>query len=409
MNANRQTPPEKQSPTRRTILHADLDAFFAAVEQRDHPEWRGQPVIVGAAPDRRGVVCAASYEARRFGIRSAMPSSQAGKRCPHGVFVPPDMPRYRQASREVFACFNEFTPKVEPLSIDEAFLDVTGAQRLFGDGRCIAQRLKQTVRARTGLIISVGVAPNKFLAKLAGDLGKPDGLVVTPFDPAEIREFLAPLAVSALWGVGPATVTRLQNNGLNKILDIQRISLVALRGVVGEHAASHFKALAEGYDPREVAMDRAPEKSISKETTFGGDCHDPETVRRVLGGLVDAVGARLRHRGLYAATAQVKIRFKGFHTVTRRRRLPRPCHDDASLREEAMAILGTVQLSQPIRLVGFGTSDLSPRGQWQPTLFDALDDTRARRERLSQSVDVLRARFGSEAVQRAACRPTETP
>ncbi len=407
MNTNGHDQPDKRPHARRTILHADLDAFFAAVEQRDHPEWRGKPVIVGAAPDCRGVVCAASYEARRFGVRSAMPAIQAGRLCPGGVFVRPDMPRYQQASRDVFACFNKFTPIVEPLSIDEAFLDVTGSQRLFGDGRIIAQRLKQMVRDLTGLVVSVGVAPNKFLAKLASELEKPDGLVVTPFDPIEIRKFLAPLPVAVLWGVGPATVNRLQRNGLHNISDIQKVTETALRAIVGEHAALHFKALAEGHDRRDVARDHVPEKSISRETTFAGDCRDTATVARVIGRLADEVGTRLRRRGLYASTALVKIRFKGFRTVTRRRRLARPCHDDATLREEALAVLRTIPLQQPVRLVGFGATDLDKRCQWQPTLFDSIDETRARRESLSQSVDVLRARFGAEAIQRAACRESQ--
>ncbi len=388
------------SGRRRTIVHADLDAFFASVEQRDHPQWRGKPVIVGAAPDCRGVVCAASYEARKYGVRSAMPSSQAGKLCPDGIFVPPDSQRYRDASRAVFACFDLFTPIVEPLSIDEAFLDVTGSLRLFGDEHTLARRLKETVLSRTGLVVSVGVAPNKFLAKLAGEQGKPDGLTVAPFDANDIRGFLAPLPVDALWGVGPATVTRLQRGGLRTIRDIQNVPIAKLRDIVGAHAAQHFKALAGGIDPRGVSETREQEQSISRETTFPEDCRDQATIMRVTGRLADEVGARLRRRTLYASTAMVKIRYQGFRTVTRRRRLQRPCRDDATLREAALAILADIPLKEPVRLVGFGVADLDSSCRWQPTLFDPDGELAARRERLSQSVDAVRTRFGPESIQR---------
>ena len=233
----------------RVFLHVDMDAFYAAVEQRDHPEYRGRPVVVGAPPDQRGVVATASYEARVFGIHSAMPSREAGQRCPHAIFLPPDMPRYEMVSAQVFAIFDRYTPYVEGLSIDEAFLDVSGSQRLYGPGEQIARRIKNDVQSELALTCSVGVAPNKFLAKLGSEYRKPDGLTVLPFDQKSIVAFLRPLPVTRLWGVGKVTQQAFDRAALYTIGDVQDAPLALLQGVVGPHSAAQLRALAFGRIP----------------------------------------------------------------------------------------------------------------------------------------------------------------
>jgi nucleotidyltransferase/DNA polymerase involved in DNA repair len=251
----------------RVFLHVDMDAFYASVEQRDHPEYRGKPVVVGCPPDQRGVVATASYEARTFGIHSAMPSREAGQRCPHAIFLPPDMPRYEMVSAQVFEIFGRYTPFVEGLSIDEAFLDVTGSLRLYGPGEEIARRIKADILSELALTCSVGVAPNKFLAKLGSEYRKPDGLTVLPFDPKAIIAFLRPLPVTRLWGVGKVTRQAFDRAALHTIGDVQDAPLALLQGVVGPHNAAHLRALAFGDDPaRSNSM--SARKSISREHTF---------------------------------------------------------------------------------------------------------------------------------------------
>ncbi len=379
----------------RVILHADMDAFFASVEQLDHPELRGRPVIVGAPPDRRGVVAAASYEARAFGVRSAMPSREAGRRCPHGVFRPPRMERYAEVSRRVFEIFVRFTPLVEPLSIDEAVLDVTGAQHLFGDGPQIARRIKAAVREELGLTVTIGVAPNRFLAKLASELGKPDGLVVVPDGPEAIRAWLAPLPVARLWGVGATTEQRLRTCGIATIGDVQRAPVERLSSLLGAPTALWLRALAEGRDDRPVG-ETSPEQSLSRERTFPHDVRERAAVEHALMELVADVGRRLREGGWYAGTARLKIRYAPFRTITRQCPLRPPACDDFTLRAAARQLWRAENAGGAVRLVGFGVTRLT-RTPGEPLLFDDLD-ARRRLERLSRVVDELNRRYGPGAV-----------
>lgn len=384
-----------------TILHVDMDAFYASVEQRDRPELRGKPVIIGAPPHARGVVSAASYEARVFGVHSAMPSREAGRLCPQGVFLPCDMPRYVRASRQVFKIFEQFTPLVEPLSIDEAFLDVTGARRLYGDGPAIARKIKEEIRRQTGLTASVGVAPNKFLAKLASDLGKPDGLTIVPRARKAIMDLLAPLPVGRLWGVGKVTQETLHAAGLRTIGDIQNAGEKKLAAVAGAHAAAHLYRLALGEDARAMELDWL-EKSISREHTFDRDCAHRDSLESTLLYLVEDVGRQLREDGRLAGTARIKVRWKNFHTITRQMHLQTPCRDDAHLWAAARELWLPIRLEQPVRLLGFGVTDLkSASAAGQLSLFDQSDAATRRMEQLSQAVDRIRTRFGKASLRRA--------
>ena len=380
----------------RVILHVDMDAFFTSVEQHDRPELKGAPVVVGAPPDRRGVVAAASYEARRFGIRSAMPSREAGRRCPHAVFLPPRMKRYEDVSRQVFAILERFTPFVEPLSIDEAFLDVTGARRLHGSGPAIAAKIRAAIRAETGLTASVGVAPNKFLAKMASDMHKPDGLTVVSSGPAEIRAFLAPLPVGRLWGVGRVTQAHLERAGLYTIGDLQRADPERMRRILGAHGAAHLRRLAMGEDDRDVQTEWE-EKSISREHTFDEDCANRGEVEATLLGLVDSVGRRLRAAGRHASTARLKLRWGDFRTLTRQQPLQPPCCDDFRLRAVAMEMFTRIDPQKPVRLIGFGVCGFD-RPASQPDLFGNVAAAEGRRERLSLVMDEIRREYGGDSI-----------
>ncbi|MBU4460007.1 MAG: DNA polymerase IV [Verrucomicrobia bacterium] len=382
----------------RVILHVDMDAFFASVEQRDHPEWRGRPVIVGSPPDRRGVVAAASYEARKFGVHSAMPSREAGRRCPGGVFVAPRMHQYAEVSRKVFRIFERFTPWIEPLSIDEAFLDVTGAVRIHGSGPEIAAKIRAAIRSELDLTASVGVAGNMFLAKIASDLHKPDGLTLDPDDPADVRAFLAPLPVGRLWGAGQVTEAALTRAGLRTIGDIQRCPPATLATLLGEHRALHLQALAMGLDTRSVETD-SEEKSISREQTFDMDCADREAVEAMLVELTDDVGRRLRETGRRATVARIRLRWKSFRTFTRQRRLDPPVCDDFSLRAAARALFAAEPMVEAVRLIGFGVGGLVGE-PGSATLFDELPGGLPKRERLSRTMDEINRRYGRGTVRR---------
>lgn len=394
------------------ILHVDMDAFFAAVEQRDRPELQGRPVIVGSPPDQRGVVSTCSYEARQFGVHSAMPSRMAYQKCPHAVFLPVRMARYQAVSRQIMQVFESFSPRIEPLSIDEAFLDVTGAVRLFGDGPTIARQLKNRVRTLTGLSCSVGVAPNKFLAKLASEIQKPDGLTVTPFDPDGIRAFLEPLPIKCMWGVGRKTQQVMAAHGLHTFRDIQRMPVEQLGQYIGMANATAFKQRAAGIDHRPVGDARA-EQSISRETTFPEDVTDYEHIRMALLDLVEDVGQRLRRAGYYAGTAQLKLRWTGFETVTRQCPLVPACCADAPLRQAAQKLLARLPLTRPVRLIGFGVAGLQLNavetgGQLSFSLDTAPTDN-PKHERASKTVDTLRATFGPHSIRRASSLVTEPP
>ena len=390
-------------PGAREILHIDMDAFFAAIEQRDHPEWRGKPLIVGAPPDRRGVVSTCSYEARRFGVHSAMPSREAGRRCPQGIFVPPDMARYHAGSSLVFRIFERFTPLIEPLSCDEAFLDVTGARRLFGDGAAIGRQIRAAIAAELRLTASVGVAGNKFLAKLCSELAKPDGLTVAPRGRTALLAFLAPLPVGCLWGVGTVLRAELERHGYRTVGDLQQAGRARLAAQVGGHVAGHLLQLAFGEDPREVETARE-ELSLSREHTFDTDCRDPETLRTKLRDLADDVGRRLRDARRYATVGRLKLRWPDFKTITRQRRFATPCLDDFTLRALALDLLAAETVDRPVRLIGFGVTGLVAERHEQVDLFEHAAGTSSRRERqeaLSHALDRLRDRLGEASIRRA--------
>jgi DNA polymerase-4 len=383
----------------RTILHVDMDAFYASVEQFDHPEWRGKPVIVGAPPDQRGVVAAASYEARKFGVRSAMPSRTAGRLCPQGIFTPPNMKRYEEVSALVFAIFDRFTPLVEPLSVDEAFLDVTGARQLFGDGEAIARKIKAAIRQKVGFTASVGVAPNKFLAKIASEMNKPDGLTLVPFEPDAIAAFLAPLPVEKVWGVGKVTAEALQKKGLHTIGDLQRASLSLLTQHLGRAGAESLHELAWGRDDREVETGNEA-KSISREHTFLEDERDAAVIEAVLNELADDVGAQLRAAGIYAGVGRLKFRWQDFTTLTRQKAFMCKVCDDSSLREMARSLFRAITLDRPVRLVGFGVTHLGGKQTEQLGLFSGPSKTLEKKEALSRAVDNIRRQFGKKSLRR---------
>ncbi len=396
------------NPVSRIILHVDMDAFFAAIEQLDHPELRGRPVIVGARPEERGVVATCSYEARRFGVRSAMPSATAARLCPEGIFVPTRHERYSEVSDQIMEVFREVTPLVEPVSVDEAFLDISGVPGGRADPAAVARDLKRRIHERTGLTASVGVAPNKFLAKLASDMRKPDGLTLVPFDPAAIRAFLAPLPVGRIWGVGTRTAELLAQHGLRHIAQLQQLTPDALARHCGPTFGPRLWQLAQGLDDRPVEADPREEKSISNEETFAADIADPERLRAELIPLVEKVARRLRQAERQARTIQLKLRFSDFRTITRQQSLPRPTDSDRALLAAALALLARQTLPQPIRLLGFGVSGLLERrpgqGLQQPSLFGGETETDPARERaLDQAVDELRALYGDRILRRGKC------
>jgi DNA polymerase-4 len=383
----------------RTILHLDLDAFYASVEQLDDPSLRGRPVIVGG-PSHRGVVCAASYEARRFGVRSAMPTARARKLCPDGVFLPPRFERYGELSDRVFGIYRRYTPLVEPLSLDEAFLDVSASRALHGSGRDVAVAIKGAVRAECGLAVSAGIAEVKLAAKIATDLGKPDGLVEVAH--GGVAAFLAPLPVSRLWGVGRVTEEALREIGISTIADLARTPDVALAAAVGAAHARDLRALARGEDPREVVADEAA-KSVGAEETFGEDLADAAALERELLAQAARVGRRLRAAGAAGQVVTLKVKYADFTLVTRRSTLERPTDDDRAIYAAARALLARVDLARPVRLTGIsvsGLADEAERGQLDlfapaPRAGSAED---ARRRALNAARDRLADRFGEGTV-----------
>jgi DNA polymerase-4 len=378
-----------------TILHVDMDAFYASVEQRDHPELRGQPVIVGGIGGR-GVVSAASYEARTFGVHSAMPMATAHRLCPRGNYLPVRMKHYAAISRQIREIFVSFTPLVEPLSLDEAFLDVSGCEALFGPAPDIARRIKSAIKTEVGLIASVGVAPNKFLAKLASDYGKPDGFVV--LTPDRVAEFLAPLPVSRIWGVGPKGEKRLHSLGIHTIGQLAVLPEPVLIERFGEVGLA-IGLLAHGRDNRLVVPDREA-KSISTETTFAHDIGDRRVLRVWLLDLVDDLAGRLRREGLHARTVDVKIRSSDFRTRTRSVTLAEATNLTNVLWKTA-AELFERSLSRdflPVRLLGVGATKLVRDPCVQRGLFD--DESREKQGALDQAIDAIREKFGSSAIRR---------
>ena len=374
-----------------------MDAFYASVEQRDKPDLRGRPVIVGADPKGRGVVSAASYEARRFGVRSAMPISRAARLCPHAAFLPVDMAKYRAVSVQIMGILADFSPLVEPVSVDEAFIDLTGTESLFGSPLEAVRRIKQRIRDETQLTASAGLAANKFVAKVASDLQKPDGLVVVAAG-GEAR-FLAPLPVDLIWGVGRVTAKALRDLGLATIGRLQTMPRSVLARRFGKHG-EHLHDLAFGRDDRPVEPFGLP-KSVGAEETFDADCTDAELFRTTLRAQAERVAAELREGGFAAARITLKLRLAPFETHTRSA-TGEPTQDGLELYRRARVLLERERVTRPVRLIGLSAGRLGPAGLGQLGLFDPHA---VRRERLARVVDRLTERFGEGAVIPATLLP----
>jgi DNA polymerase-4 len=374
----------------RTILHVDMDAFFASVEQLDNPDLRGKPVLVGH-DGPRGVVAAASYESRVFGCRSAQPMAVARRLCPNAIIVPVRHQRYRELSQAVFAIFDEFSPVVEPLSIDEAFLDLTGTERLLGEASAVAARMKSEIKFRTGLTASIGIAPNKFLAKLASDLQKPDGLVVIRAE--DVDRMLPPLPVTKLWGIGAATASKLAEIGIKTIADLRRTPAELLSRYLGSDGA-RYTNLAHGIDNRAVTPDREA-KSIGHEHTFEADLIHPEDVRRVLLDEVEQVAHRLRRYNLQTRGVSLKIRFGNFQTITRSETLDVATSATDELWKAAQSIFDAWTF-QPVRLIGL-TADRLGREEQLPLFGNA---GREKQTKLDTVADKINTRFGKRTIRR---------
>jgi len=354
-------------------VHIDMDAFYASVEQRDKPELRGLPVAVGGSPDERGVVAAASYEARVFGVRSAMPMARAVRLCPSLVIVRPDFLRYRAASQAVFAIFRRVTPLVEPLSLDEAYLDVT--ENVWGEtlGQTVARRIKTEVRSATGLTASAGVAPNKFLAKIASGWKKPDGLTVIA--PERVEQFLQKLPVDALWGVGPVTAKRLRDRGIDRLVDVRSASAAVLQDAVGSHA-EWLRRLAEGIDERPVEPNQSA-KSSGTENTFSEDLTDLAEIRKEIDEMARDGAAWLERKMLFCRTVTIKVRYSDFTTITRSHSTDPATRDADDIAARALALLDKTEAGQrPVRLLGVSVHNLvdpSEKGEeLRLPLFDDL-------------------------------------
>jgi DNA polymerase-4 len=343
----------------RTIIHADLDAFYASVEQLDNPELRGKPVVVGGPPESRGVVTTASYEARKFGVRSAMPMSRALRLCPAAIRISPRFSRYHEISQQVMAIFRSVTPLVEPLSMDEAFLDVTGRHAAYGGAKGLAEHLKLRVKETTGLIVSIGVGTNKTVAKIASDAGKPDGLVVVP--PGTEAAYLAPFPARALWGVGPRSEKALADAGFRTVGEIAAAPVDQLEALFGGRGRELWE-MANGRDDREVITEREM-KSVGAETTFPRDLPDGPALREELAGLAQGVAQRLRNAGMRSRTIAIKLRYTNFHTITRQSSRPEPTDDVAEILATAGMLLDrVVEEGDTFRLLGIHCSNLSDGG-----------------------------------------------
>ncbi|MFH1920020.1 MAG: DNA polymerase IV [Planctomycetota bacterium] len=380
------------------ILHVDMDAFYASIEERDRPELIGKPVMVGGSPERRGVVAAANYKAREFGVHSAMPSVTARRLCPHGIFLPSRIDYYAEVSQQIRGIFERFTPLVEPLALDEAFLDVTGSESLFGSAVQIGREIKQVIREDVRLVASVGVAPNKFLAKIASDLKKPDGFVVV--EPGHVQEFLDPLPVERLWGVGRQGSKVFQRLGIRTVSQLLQWPLDAVQSRLGT-SAEHLWQLAHGIDERPVEPEKEA-KSISHETTFERDIDDAEVLRTWLLDLTEQVGWRLRRHQLRGRTVNLKVRFADFSTITRSQTLPEPTNVTQELWEVVDKMLSHRLPAGhlPVRLLGMGVSGLDGTGLVQGLLFD--QEERQKRTRLDTVADQVKDRFGTSALRRGS-------
>jgi len=381
----------------RNIIHIDMDAFFASIEQRDNPELRGKPVIVGADPRQgrgRGVVSAASYEARKFGIKSAMPISQAYRLCPHGCFVSVHGYRYGEVSRKIMKIFREYTPLIEPISLDEAFLDVTGTGRLKGKPEDIGREIKARIKAEEKLTASVGIAPNKLIAKIASDLEKPDGFVVVK--PDNITEFLSPLPIRCLWGIGKKTEMRMKNLGIETIGDFASLTKEDVMKVFGNNGIELWR-YAHGLDSGEV-KNHTEAKSVSNEKTFLHDQTDPEVIRTTLLRLSEKVGYRLRSNNYHGRTVFLKARLSDFTTLIRHSTFSDPINLSETIFREVRLLYEKLDIiGQPVRLLGVGVSQLKPDAEHQLSLFDSESK---RRQKATEAVDVLKKKFGDTIIGR---------
>jgi len=380
----------------RAILHVDMDAFYASVEQFDNPELAGQPVIVGGTGGR-GVVAAASYEVRRFGVHSAMPMREALKRCPHAIVLRPRMKRYRAVSEQVFEIFGEFTDLVEGLSLDEAFLDVTGSIGLFGSAEAMAREIKSRIRVRSGLTASVGVSHNKLLAKLASEMNKPDGLAV--IRPGEVTTILDPMPVRRLHGIGAKTAARLEQQGIHTLGQLRRAPESVLWPLF-RRDTREMRERASGIDDRPVVSD-APEKQISSEETFDVDIKDHEELRQRLAHLADRTAERLRSRQFKAGMISIKVRRRDFETYTRQRSFSPPTQETRLVVQVATELLDRWLEEQPraaVRLLGVGVSDLAPAQQLD--LFTTRESDES--GKLDEALDRIRGKYGTEAVKRGS-------
>ncbi|MDQ2960888.1 MAG: DNA polymerase IV [Candidatus Dormibacteraeota bacterium] len=381
----------------RAIIHVDLDAFYASVEQLRRPELRGKPVIVGGAGDdyRRGVVSAASYEARRYGVHSAMPLGRARRLCPHAVVVPVDFDAYRSASRQVFAIARDLTPQLEPLSLDEAYLDVTGSIRRFGRPEEMAAWLRDRIAAECSLDASCGIATSKLIAKVASDLRKPRGFVVVP--PGTEAAFLAPLPLRRLPGLGPSTEASLSGLGITTIGELAALPVATLRRRLGDHAASSLRERARGIDHGHVSVPDRP-KSVSREETFNTDVSQRAVLHRHLRACAADVGRRLRQGGWSARTATLKLRYGDFTTISRQVSWSSAQTGDVAVAEAGIRLFDAAWTGDPVRLLGLGVSGIDDAAQMD--LFDI--GAAPRDSRLDTTLDALRERFGSAAPRRGA-------
>lgn len=387
-------------------MHIDLDAFFASIEQRDHPEWQGRPLVVGAAPGQRGVVATCSYEARRYGVRSAMPISQAAQRLPDdAVYVRPRMAHYASVSKQIMAAIENISPSVEQASVDEAYLDVSGLERLIGPPETIGRQAKHIIKNTVGLTASVGIGPNHLIAKLASEYRKPDGLMVV--HPHEVQAFLDPMPISALRGIGPKTAPALRQMGLERIVDVRQTDPALLERRLGLRLAQVILNQAHGRGSGEV-QPHSVRQSISKETTFEQDIVDPARLREtLLWAAAQEVGRTARSEGLQGTTITLKIRLGNFKTFTRQRKLPAPTDDDTVLYRQAWTLYQESGLDEhPVRLLGLGLSDWQQDAPSQEDLFDtpshppdhAQTPQRDRRTRLFQAIDGIGDKFGQNAI-----------
>ncbi|KGK86514.1 DNA polymerase IV [Desulfosporosinus sp. HMP52] len=378
----------------RKILHVDMDAFYASVEQRDDPSLLGKPVVVGGRLNGRGVVSAASYEARKYGVRSAMPVAEAARCCPDAVFLPVNAKKYREVSWQIRQIFLTYTPMVEPLSLDEAFLDVTGSTRLFGPAESIALTIKQRIRQELSLTASVGFACNKFLAKLASDLKKPDGFVVV--QPDKVQEFLDPLPIERIWGVGEKTAEQLHSYRINTVKDLRSLELKFLTKLFGS-LGSQLYQLARGIDHRPVESDRVV-KSIGRETTFESDISDGDLLEKTLLMLAIDVGRSLRKEALRGRTITLKVRYEDFRTLSRSRTIHRATDLDDVIFQEACSLLRELSLRQPLRLIGVTMSNLTDQHENQISLFE---EPQLERENLTKVLDLVKEKYGEKSITRA--------